>query len=98
MLRFVLHYYEDRGELAKTLEPARRLTLVETSNVHNYLLLARACFVLNKKEEFYDAARDAIRLGGPSLRKALLSDPTFSTWKNDPEFKKLAEEQSLPPD
>ena len=98
MLRFVLRYYEERGELAKTLEPARRLTLVETSNVHNYLLLARACFVLNKKEEFYEAARDAIRLGGPSLRKALLSDPTFSMWKNDPEFKKLAEEQSLPPD
>jgi tetratricopeptide (TPR) repeat protein len=97
MLRFVLRYYEERGELPKTLEPARRLTLVETSNVNNYLLLARACFVLNKKEEFYEAAQTAIRLGGPSLRKAFLNDPTFSTWKNDPEFKKLSEGQSLPP-
>ena len=97
MLRFVLRYYEERGELPKTLEPARRLTLMETSNVHNYLLLARACFVMKKKEEFYEAIHSAIRLGGPSLRKALLSDPTFSTWKNDPQFKKLAEEQSLPP-
>ena len=98
MLRFIIRYYEERGELAKTLEPARHLTRVETSNVQNYLLLARACFVLNKKSEFYEAAHAAIRLGGPSLRKAFLSDPTFSTWKNDPEFKKLAEEQSLPPD
>ena len=98
MLRFIIRYYEERGELAKTLEPARQLTRVETSNVQNYLLLARACFVLNKKSEFYEAAYAAIRLGGPSLRKAFLSDPTFSTWKNDPEFKKLAEEQSLPPD
>jgi tetratricopeptide (TPR) repeat protein len=97
MLRFVLRYYEERSELPKTLEPARRLTLIETSNVDNYLLLARACFVLNKKEEFYEAADSAIRLGGPSLRKAFLSDPTFSRWKNDPDFKKLAEEQSLPP-
>jgi tetratricopeptide (TPR) repeat protein len=97
MLRFVLRYYEERGELSKTLEPARRLTLVEPSNVQNYLLLARACFVLNEKKEFYEAAHTAIRLGGPSLRKAFLSDPKFSAWKNDPEFKKLAEEQSLPP-
>ena len=97
MLRFVLRYYEERGELAKTLAPARRLTLVETSNVHNYLLLARACFVLNNKEEFYEAAREAIRLGGPSLRKAFLNDSKFSAWKNDPEFRKLAEELSLPP-
>ena len=97
MLRFVLRYYDERGALPKTLEPARRLTLVEPSNVHNYLLLARASFVLNKKKEFYEAADNAIRLGGPSLRKAFLSDPTFSTWQNDPEFKKLAEEQSLHP-
>ena len=97
MLRFVLRYYEERGELPKTFEAARRLTLVEPSNVHNYLLLARACFVLNRKKEFYEAAHAAIRLGGPSLQKAFISDSKFSTWKNDPEFKKLAEEQSLPP-
>jgi tetratricopeptide (TPR) repeat protein len=97
MQRFIIRYYEERGELGNTLEPALHLTRLETSNVQNYLLLARACFVLNKKSEFYEAAHAAVRLGGPSLRKAFLSDPTFSTWKNDPEFKKLAEEQSLPP-
>jgi tetratricopeptide (TPR) repeat protein len=97
MLRFVIRYYEELGQLPKTLDAARRLTLVETSNVHNYLLLARACFVLNKKDEFYEAANRAIKLGGPSLRKAFVSDPKFSTWKDDPEFRKLTEGQSLPP-
>jgi tetratricopeptide (TPR) repeat protein len=97
MLRFIIQYYEELGELPKTFEAAHQLTMVETSNVQNYLLLARACFVLNKKTEFYDAAARAIRLGGPSLRKAFMSDPIFSAWKDDPEFKNLAEGQSLAP-
>ena len=98
MLRFVIRYYEGLGDLAKTLDSAKQLTLVEPSNVHNYLLLARACFVLKMKDEFYEAANRAIRLGGPSLRKAFVSDPTFSTWKDDPEFRQLAEGKSLPAD
>jgi tetratricopeptide (TPR) repeat protein len=95
MLRFIIKYYEQHGELSKTLEPARQLTLVETSNVQNYLLLARACFVQDKKQEFYEAANQAVKLGGPSLRKAFLADPAFSSWKDDPEFRKLAQPQSL---
>jgi tetratricopeptide (TPR) repeat protein len=97
MLRFVIKYYEQHDELPKTLDAARRLTLVEPSNVQNYLLLARACFVQSRKREFYEAANQAIKLGGPSLRKAFIADPTFSSWKNDPEFKKLTETQSLVP-
>jgi tetratricopeptide (TPR) repeat protein len=97
MLRFIIKYYEQHGELPKTLDAARQLTLVETSNVQNYLLLARACFVQNKKQEFYEAANQAIKLGGPSLRKAFVADPTFSSWKEDPEFRKLAEPHSLAP-
>ncbi|MGC2579644.1 MAG: DUF2723 domain-containing protein [Terrimicrobiaceae bacterium] len=97
MLRFIINYYEQHGELSKTLDAAKQLTLVETSNVQNYLLLARACFVQNKKQEFYEAATEAIRLGGPSLRKAFVADPAFSAWKEDPQFRKLAEPQSLAP-
>jgi tetratricopeptide (TPR) repeat protein len=97
MLRFIVRYYEEQDELPKTLDAAKRLTLVETSNVQNYLLLARACFVLNKKEEFYEAAKKAIRLGGPSLRRAFVEDRSFSTWKNDPEFKELTEAEPLAP-
>ena len=97
MLRFIIKYYEEHDELPKTLDAAKRLTLLETSNVQNYLLLARACLVQNRKKEFYEAADQAIKLGGPSIRKAFASDPAFSSWKNDPEFKKLTETQPLVP-
>ena len=93
MLRFVIQYYEHIGELPNTLDAAKRLTLIETSNVQNYLLLARAYFIQNRKKEFYEAASQAIKFGGPSLRKAFVADPAFSSWKNDPEFKKLSEAQ-----
>ena len=97
MLRFIIKHYEEHDELPKTLDAAKRLTLVETSNVQNYLLLARACFVQNRKKEFYEAAGQAIKFGGPSIRKAFVADPAFSSWKNDPEFKTLSEAQSLVP-
>jgi tetratricopeptide (TPR) repeat protein len=97
MLRFIIKYYEEHDELPKTLDAAKRLTQAEPSNVQNYLLLARASFVQNRKKEFYEAANQAIKLGDPSLRKAFVTDPTFSSWKNDPEFRKLAETQSLVP-
>jgi hypothetical protein len=97
MLRFIIRYREQHDELPKTFDAAKRLTLLETTNVQNYLLLARACFVQKRKKEFYEAASQAIKLGGPSLRQAFVTDPTFSSWKNDPEFKKLKETQSLIP-
>ena len=97
ILRFIIKYYEEHDELPKTLDAAKRLTQVEASNVQNYLLLARACFVQNRKKEFYEAADQAIKLGGPAIRRAFAVDPAFSSWKNDPEFKKLLEAQSLAP-
>ena len=97
MLRFVIQYYEHIGELPNTLDAAKRLTEIETSNAQNYLLLARAYFIQKRKKEFYEAASQAIKLGGPSLRKAFVADPAFSSWKDDPEFKKLSEGQPLLP-
>ena len=86
MLRFIIRYYEENGELAKTLDAARRLTLLKPQTSMNYLLLARACFVQNKKQEFYEAANQAIDsevlpFGKPSSRSQ------FSAWKDDPSFK-----------
>jgi tetratricopeptide (TPR) repeat protein len=97
MLRFVIQYYEHIGELPNTLNAAKRLTEIEASNAQNYLLLARAYFVQKRKKEFYEAASQAIKLGGPSLRKAFVADPVFSSWKDDPEFRKLSEAQPLVP-
>ena len=51
---------------------------------------AGTCLLCAEQEERNSMKRhdQAIKLGGPSLRKAFIADPTFSSWKNDPEFKK----------
>ena len=96
MLRYIIQYHEENNQLPQTLEPARRLTVLESSNVANYLILARAYFVQDKKKEFYTSAAKAVELGGPSAREAFLAEPQFSRWKNDPEFKKLITPPLLP--
>jgi hypothetical protein len=52
------------AELSKTWDVVKRLTVVEPSNVQNYLVLARISFAQNRKKNFYDAATRAIKLGG----------------------------------
>ena len=98
MLRALAKYYESHAELSKTWDVVKRLTVVEPSNVQNYLVLARISFAQNRKKDFYDAATRAIKLGGPSLRKVLVSDPAFATWRSDPEFEKLNETQPFAQD
>ena len=98
MLRALAKYYESHAELSKTWDVVKRLTVVEPSNVQNYLVLARISFAQNRKKDFYDAATRAIKLGGPSLRKALVSDPAFATWRSDPNSKKLNETQPFAQD
>ncbi len=96
MLRFLIKHHEFNNELPQTLEPARRLTVVEASNVDNFLLLARAYFAQDKKKEFYETAAKAVELGGPPVREAFLNEPQFSPWKDDPEFKTLTAPGQLP--
>lgn len=96
MLRFIIQYYAQNNELSGTLEPARRLTEIESSNIDNYLLLARAYFGLDKKKEFYETAQKAVELGGNPVREGFQTEPIFSAWTNDPEFKKLVEIPKLP--
>jgi len=96
MLRYIISYREENNQLPLTLEPARRLTELESSNVANYLILARAYFSQDKKKEFYATANKALEVGGPIVREAFLSEPQFSRWRNDPEFKKLTAPPLLP--
>lgn len=96
MLRYIIRYREENNEIPLTLDPAKRLTEVEGSNVANFLLLARAYFVQNKKKEFYDTAIRAVELGGAPVREAFRNEPQFSLWANDEEFKKLTTPPQLP--
>ena len=96
LLRYIISYHEQNNELSRTLEPARRLTMVEGSNVENFLLLARAYFLQDKKKEFYETAARAVELGGPSVQEAFRTEPQFSAWTNEVEFKKLTTPRQLP--
>jgi tetratricopeptide (TPR) repeat protein len=97
MMRFLIEHYARVDEVAQSLEPAKRLTELESSNVNNHLLLVRAYFEKKDKEGFYKAAQRAIEVGGQGVRDAFSSEPQFVPWHKDPEFKKLLEPAPIIP-
>lgn len=98
MLRFIVQYYDESDDWAKTEEPSKRLVEIEGSNVQNHLLLVRAYFAQQKKKEFYEAAEQAVKVGGKNIQEMFQYDPTFAPWRNDPEFKKLIAPQPILPE
>jgi tetratricopeptide (TPR) repeat protein len=97
MMRFLITHFERVNDIAASVEPAKRLTELEASNVTNHLLLARAYFEKKDKPAFYQAAERAIEVGGPSIREGFREEPIFAPWHEDPEFKKLITPPSLVP-
>jgi tetratricopeptide (TPR) repeat protein len=89
MMRFLIAHYEAVKDIAGSLEPAKRLTELESSNVTNHLLLARAYFERKDKDGFYKAAERAVELGGPEVREGFRESALFAPWRDDPEFQKL---------
>lgn len=97
MMRFLIAHFDRVNQLDQSLEPALRLTELESSNVTNHLLLVRAYFAKNDKPGFYQAAEKAIAVNGPEARETLRNFPGFTAWRNDPEFKKLIDPPALSP-
>ena len=97
MMRFLIGHFERVDDLAGSVDPAKRLTELESSNVTNYLLLSRAYFHKKDKEQFYKTAERAIELGGASVRDGFRDEPSFAPWREDPEFKKLLSPTPLVP-
>lgn len=97
LLRFVIQYHEQNNDYAETLEAAKRLATIESSNLNNHLLLARAYFYQDKKKEFYETANKVAEMGGNPVREAFATEPIFQAWTNDPEFQKLIEIPKLLP-
>lgn len=97
LLRFVIKYHEQNNDYAETLEAAKRLATIESSNLNNHLLLARAYFYQDKKKEFYETANKVAEMGGNPVREAFATEPIFQAWTNDPEFQKLIEIPKLLP-
>ncbi len=97
MMRFLITHYEVTKNLPATLTPAKRLTELESTNVHNHLFLVRAYYVNNDKDAFYTTARKAIELGGQPVRDAFASEAEFAPWRDEPEFQKLLKPSPLAP-
>ncbi len=97
MMRFLIGHYERVNDLPGTVEPARRLTELEGSNVENHFLLVRGYFEQKNKPEFYKAAARAIEVGGQPAREALLIQPEFAAWRDEPEYKKLVTPDTIVP-
>jgi tetratricopeptide (TPR) repeat protein len=89
MMRFLMFHFERAGDPKSVLEPARRLTELESSNATNFLFLARAYFLQGKRPEFYQTAAKAIELGGKSSRRFFERAPDFAPWREEAEFQKL---------
>lgn len=97
MMRFLIQHYERTGNIADSLDAAKRLTALENSNVDNHLLLVRALFERKDKPGFYKAAEEAIKVGGQQVRDGFRTEPSFAPWREEPEFKKLIEPTTIVP-
>jgi tetratricopeptide (TPR) repeat protein len=97
MMRFLIAHYERTGTIADSIDAAKRLTELESSNVDNHLLLVRAYFEKKDKPGFYKAGEEAIKVGGQQVRDAFRAEPAFVPWHEDPEFKKLIEPSAIVP-
>jgi tetratricopeptide (TPR) repeat protein len=97
MMRFLIAHYERVRNIPDSLGPAKRLAELETSNVTNHLLLARAYFENKDKTNFYKAAERAVEIGGAPVREGFRDEPIFTPWREDPEYKKLIDPAPLSP-
>lgn len=89
IMRDIITLQGQDKQFAETEAAAKRLTEIESTNIDNYLLLARAYFYQHKKKEFYKTAAQAIALGGEDVKDGFRTEPIFSSWTNDPEYQKL---------
>jgi len=95
MLRDIIALREQYQQFGETAAAAKQLTRIESTNIDNYLLLARAYFYQNKKKEFYHTAEEAVALGGEDVKEGFRSEPIFAAWTNDPEYQVLVKPSPL---
>jgi len=82
--------YGEAGSLPEfELLATKALVAVEPDVAENQLALARAALRNHKKEEFFAAARTAVKKGGLPMREAFAKSTEFDTVRNDPEFQAI---------
>ncbi len=88
-LILVLEVSEARNDWSSTADAATRWARVSPGNAEARYRLARAQFMLGKKQDAVNALVQAVDLGGIEYRERLFSDPVFQSLKDVPELRRL---------
>lgn len=88
-LKFAVEFCSGNGQWQTGLEFARKLSIVATNDPGVWLALARFEFAGRQMQQFLDAARRAIQLGGMQSKAALANDPIYNQVRGTQEFQQL---------
>lgn len=88
-LKFAVEFCNSNAQWQSGLEFARKLSTVATNDPGVMLALARFEFVNHQPEQFLEAARRAIQLGGPQAKAALANDPIYLMVRGTTQFQDL---------
>jgi tetratricopeptide (TPR) repeat protein len=88
-LQFATEFCNLHGLWEAGLGPARKWTAVAPDQATAWLVLARMEFANRDTDAFFEAAAQAVELGGGKARTALAGDAIYSTLQSDSKFQAL---------
>ncbi|MGA1123489.1 MAG: protein O-mannosyl-transferase family [Chthoniobacterales bacterium] len=91
-LKFAVDFCNNSGQWGPGLEFARKLSAAADSDPGAWLALARFEFANRQSQQFLDAARKAVQLGGAQAKVALANDPMYAMVRGAPEFQQLLQQ------
>ncbi|MFM8655641.1 MAG: hypothetical protein ACKOD5_00695, partial [Chthoniobacterales bacterium] len=91
-LKFAVDFCNSNGQWQPGLDFARKLSLAATNDPGVWLALARFEFANRQMQQFLDAARKAVQLGGMQAKAALAQDPLYGMVRGTPEFQQLLQQ------
>ena len=91
-LKFAVDFCNGNGQWQPGLDFARKLSASMTNDPGVFLALARFEFANRQMQQFLDAARKAVQLGGMQAKAALANDPMYGMVRGTPEFQQLLQQ------
>ena len=91
-LKFAVDFCNSNGQWQPGLEFARKLSAGATNDPGVWLALARFEFANRQMQQFLDAARKAVQLGGMQAKAALAQDPLYGMVRGTTEFQQLLQQ------
>jgi tetratricopeptide (TPR) repeat protein len=91
-LKFAVDFCNSNGQWQPGLEFARKLSAGATNDPGIWLALARFEFANRQMQQFLEAARKAVQLGGMQAKAALAQDPLYGMVRGTTEFQQLLQQ------